>query len=306
MDERLASWLETESLDDLWRRVLRRPLEPDERSATVARLAAGLSRSTLLQELATSPEFARLRALDDAIAAAAAERAAGERPRNLAAPADGDERPIEIRWCLARAAGARVLDAGYAFAEPAYLAALTRLGATEVVGVDLATAEVPGLRTVQADLRALPFPDGAFDIAIAVSTLEHVGRDNAQYGLASEHDAEAVGEALRELRRVAGRLLATVPTGAEELRPEQAVLPPGTWVELFERAGFLVWEDELYERRPEGWRSVDSLTPGVRYGEHGPGASAVLCAELRPRRLASRARLALRDRRHADEPRRAA
>lgn len=305
MDERLASWLETEGLDDLWRRVLRRPLEPDERAATEARLAAGLSRSTLLHELSTSPEFARLRALDDAIATAAAERAAGERPRNLTAPTDGDERPIEIRWCLARAAGARILDAGYAFAEPAYLAALTRLRA-EVVGVDLAAAEVPGLRTVQADLRALPFPEGAFDVAIAVSTLEHVGRDNTQYGLASEHDADAVRDALRELRRVAGRLLATVPTGEEELRPEQAVLPPGTWVELFECAGFLVWEDELYERRPEGWRSVDSLTPGVRYGEHGPGAAAVLCAELRPRGLAARARLALRDRRHADEPRRAA
>jgi hypothetical protein len=43
----------------------------------------------------------------------------------------------------------------------------------------------------------------------------------------------------------------------------------------------------------------------ARYGERGPAASAVRCAELRHRRLSERARLALRDRRYRDEPRRA-
>jgi hypothetical protein len=239
------------------------------------------------------------------VAWAAAQRRAGARPRNLEAPAGEDERPIEIPWCLARYAGERrLLDVGYAYAEPAYIAGLVGLAAPELTGVDLVSAEVPGLRSVQADLRDLPFEDGAFDAAIAISTLEHVGRDNTQYGLDAE-EGDSLDAALRELRRVTERLLVTVPTGAGELLPEQAVYAPGEWVERFERAGFLVWEDELYELGDDGWRSVNELSPGVTYGSRGPGASAVLCAELRPRRISARLRLAVRDRRYPDDPRRA-
>ena len=307
MDDRLASWFADEDLDDLWRRVLRRAIEPAERATTEERLAAGLSRSALLQELATSPEFERTKLLDDAVAWAAAQRSAGERPRNLTAPPGVDERPVEIRWCLSRYAGEpKVLDAGYAHAEPAYLAALAGLGARELVGVDLAAAEVPGLRSVQADIRSLPFADGEFDVVLAISTLEHVGCDNTQYGLADEHDEGSLDTALLELRRVGRRILVTVPTGAEELRPEQVVHEPSVWVDRFEAAGCVIWENELYELDSDGWRSVTGLSPGLGYGDRGPGASAVLCAELRPRSLAARARLALRDRRYRDEPRRAA
>ena len=161
-----------------------------------------MSRSALLQELATSAEFEHVRRLDDAVAWAAAQRRAGERPRNLEAPPGVDERPIEIPWCLARYAGEpRVLDVGYAFAEPAYLAGLLGLGVPELTGVDLVAAEVPGLHGVQADLRELPFADGAFDLAIAISTLEHVGRDNTQYGLG----AEERGDARRRAARAAAR-----------------------------------------------------------------------------------------------------
>jgi hypothetical protein len=165
-------------------------------------------------------------------------------------------------------------------------------------------AEVPGLRSVQADLRDLPFEDAAFDVAIAISTLEHVGRDNSQYGLGAE-EGDSLDAALRELRRVAERLLVTVPTGDGELLAEQAVFTPAEWVERFERAGFLVWEDELYELGVDGWRSVTELSPGLMYGDRGPGASAVLCAELRPSRISAKLRLAVRDRRYPDDPRRA-
>jgi hypothetical protein len=96
----------------------------------------------------------------------------------------------------------------------------------------------------------------------------------------------------------------TVPTGEPELRPEQAVYAPREWVERFERAGLLVFEDELYALTEDGWRSVPELPPGLRYGERGPGASAVLCAELRPATVGERLRLAVRDRRHRDDVRR--
>ena len=302
MDARLAAWLAVgnEDLDELWRRVLRRPIEPAERAATELRLRAGMSRAALLQELATSTEHEHVRRLDDAVAWAAAQRAAGERPRNIEAAPGTDERPVEIPWCLARYAGEqRVLDVGYAFAEPAYLAGLLGLGAPELTGVDLAVAEVPGLASVQSDLRDLPFPDDSFDVAIAISTLEHVGRDNTQYGLEAEA-VDSLDAALRELCRVSARLLVTVPTGAGELLAEQAVHTPAEWVERFERAGLVVWEDELYELTGEGWRSVPALSDGLRYGARGPGASAVLCAELRPKSLAARLQLAVRDRRYSD------
>jgi hypothetical protein len=307
VDPTLAAWLEASSddVDALWLSVLRRPIEPEERRATLARLDAGMSRAALLQELATSDEYERVRLLDDCVAWAAAQRRAAARPRNLEAPAGTDERPIEIPWCLARYAGEpRLLDVGYAYAEPAYLAGLVGLGAPELTGVDLVGAEVPGLRSVQADLRDLPFEDTAFDLAIAISTLEHVGRDNSQYGLVAE-EGDSLDAALRELRRVAVRLLVTVPTGDGELLPEQAVFTPAEWIERFERAGFLVWEDELYELGLDGWRSVSELAPGLRYGDRGPGASAVLCAELRPSRISAKLRLAVRDRRYPDDPRRA-
>ena len=306
-DPPLAAWLaaESEDLDDLWRRVLRRGIEPEERAATEDRLAAGMSRAALLRELATSPEHDHLLRLDDAVAWAAAARRAGERPRNLVAPAGVDERPIEIPWCLARYGGEpSVLDVGYAFAEPAYIVGLLGLGAPSLTGVDLVAAEVPGLRGVQADLRQLPFGNGEFDVAIAISTLEHVGQDNSQYGLGVEHDDGSLDAALRELRRVSSRLLVTVPTGTGELLPEQAVHTPAEWIERFERAGFLVWEDELYELGVDGWASVSSLSPDLFYGTRGPGASAVLCAELRPRRSSARLRLAVRDRRYPGDARR--
>jgi SAM-dependent methyltransferase len=314
MDPTLAAWLavsegsDDEFVDRLWRLVLRRQVEPDVREDARTRLAGGMSRSALLQELATSAEFEHVRILDDAVAWAAAQRRAGARPRNLVAPAGTDERPIEIPWCLARCGDeARILDVGYAFAEPAYLSGLLGLGAS-VTGVDLVAADVPGLTSVQADIRRLPFPRGSFDTVIAISTLEHVGRDNTQYGLAAEDDDRALGSALRELRRIlgrSGRLLVTVPTGAGERLPEQVVLEPAAWIERFETANFVVWEDELYELGEQGWRSVSELTPGLEYGARGPGASAVLCAELRPRGITSRVQLAVRDRRYPDDPRRA-
>jgi SAM-dependent methyltransferase len=148
---------------------------------------------------------------------------------------------------------------------------------------------VPGLTAVQADVRDLPFENGGFDLVLCVSTLEHVGADNSGYGLEVEADAASRLTALRELRRVlapSGRLLLTVPCGE-----------PGDygwfhqddvcgWTHLVARAGFFVEEQEAYELTDAGWRTAPELDPaGLRYGERGPAASAVLCAELSPRRL---------------------
>jgi len=136
MQETLAAWLDAaagsddEFVERAWRLVVRRAPEPDAKERALAKLADGtLSRSGVLRELVASEEFDRIAALDAAVSFAAGRRAAPrdgpDRPRELRADAAFDERAIEIPWALARYNGERrVLDVGYAFAEPAYLAGL--------------------------------------------------------------------------------------------------------------------------------------------------------------------------------------
>jgi len=279
-----------EFVEAAFRLVLRRPPDAEARTRALAKLAEGtLSRATLVHELASSEEFVRVRELDDAVALGLGARARGERIRWLQAPAGTDERVVEIPWVLSRVRpSGRVLEVGYAFAEPAYLAGLLRAG-LELVGADLATREVEGMEIVTADVRDLPFSDRSFDQVLLVSTLEHVGADNTVYGLAAESDRGARVEALRELRRVLrrdGSLLVTVPLGEPGdhgwFRQEDG----RGWSRLYARGGFFVEEVEAYELLPEGWRAAPEFrAEGVRYGERGPAASAVLCADLRPGRL---------------------
>jgi len=296
MDARLAAELaahegpDEEFVEAAFLLLLRRHPDDEARERSLAKLAEGtLSRATLLHELATSGEFGRVRELDDAVALGLAARARGERVRWLQAPSGTDERVVEIPWVLSRLRqSGRVLEVGYAFAESAYLGALLRSGA-EVVGVDLATRDVAGMETVEADVRELPFDDRSFDQVLLVSTLEHVGAQNEVYGLAVEPDPNARLTALRELRRVlrpGGSLLVTVPLGEPGdygwFRQEDE----RGWTGLYASAGFFVEEREMYALTDDGWRgSPDFRAQGVVYGARGPAASAVLCAELRPGRL---------------------
>jgi SAM-dependent methyltransferase len=303
VDERIAAELDAYRGDDAafveraFRELLRRSPDPEAQERALRRLADGtLSRATLVHELTTSDEHRRVRQLDDAVALGVAARARGERLRWLAGPPGADERVIEVPWVLSRLAAGSVLEVGYAFAEPAYVAALVRAAPERLVGVDLATREVDAMETVVADVRSLPFSDGTFDQVLLVSTLEHVGADNEVYGLPSEPEADpgARLEALRELRRVLrrdGRLLVTVPLGEPGDHGWFRQDDVRGWTRLFARARLFVEEQEAYELSDDGWGArPDFRADGVRYGERGPAASAVLCTELSPsraRRLAS-------------------
>ena len=296
MDTRLAAELaahegtDEELVDSLFRLVLRRDPDSEARERGLAKLADGtLSRATLLDELVSSDEFRRVRELDDAVALGLGARARRERIRWLQAPPGTDERVVEIPWVLSRLrTTGRVLEVGYAYAEPAYLAGLLRSG-VDLVGVDLATREVGQLETVEADVRVLPFPDRSFDQVLLVSTLEHVGADNTVYGLDAERDEGARPAALRELARVLvreGSLLVTVPLGEPGDHGWFRQEDERGWTSLFARAGLFVEELEAYVLGTDGWRAAPSFDPaGVRYGERGPAASAVLCADLSPGRL---------------------
>ena len=278
-----------------FRDILRRPADDEARERALTKLADGtLSRATFLHELATAPEAARVRQLDDAIALGLAARARGEPLTWLQAPAGTDERVIEVPWVLSRLVpSGRVLEVGYAFAEAPYLAALLRSG-VELVGVDLAGRDVEGMERVQADVRDLPLPDASVDQALLVSTLEHVGADNSGYGLEAEEAPASRADALREVGRVLrprARLLVTVPLGEPSDHGWFRLDDVAGWNGLFASAGLFVEEQEAYELTADGWRAAPGFrAEGVGYGDHGPAASAVLCTALsvgRLRRLAT-------------------
>lgn len=93
----------------------------------------------------------------------------------------------------------------------------------DVTGVDIApwAVEHPRFRFVQADARSLPFPDGTFDAAVAVSTLEHVGWEDGRR-VDAEGDARA-GASIRRALKPGGGFLVTVPFGRAALGRGQRV-----------------------------------------------------------------------------------
>ena len=288
-----AAPTDLEFVDHAFALVLRRPPDAEARERACAKLADGtLSRATLFHELVTSAEFGRVRELDDAVALGCRSRARGERLAWLQAPAGTDERVIEIPWVLSRLVpSGRVLEVGYSFAEAPYLAALLRSG-VDLVGVDLAHRDVEGMEAVEGDVRSLPLDDRSFDQVLLVSTLEHVGADNTVYGVSSsaaELDKAGRLTALRELRRVlapGGSLLVTVPLGEPGDHGWFHQDDVRGWTRLFTRAGLFVEEQEAYELGEGGWAAAPGFrAEGVRYGERGPAASAVLCTELSRGRL---------------------
>jgi 2-polyprenyl-3-methyl-5-hydroxy-6-metoxy-1,4-benzoquinol methylase len=96
-------------------------------------------------------------------------------------------------WASALADGRRVLDAGCGMGYGTNLMAAA--GATEAVGVDVAEGVVEAARAraadrarfEAADVRELPFEDGAFDLVVCFEVIEHI---------------ESPADTLRELARV--------------------------------------------------------------------------------------------------------
>ncbi len=102
-----------------------------------------------------------------------------------------------------------------------------------VAGIDFvpavaaaAVARQPRLRAVLADVRRLPFADGAFDAVVSVSTLDHFAA------------AADIAVALRELQRVlgsGGQLLLTLDNRANPVVAARNALPQ----RLLQRAGLV-------------------------------------------------------------------
>ncbi len=275
-------------VDTLYRLILRRAADADTLKAAHRHLSEGsLTRARLVEELIGSAEFAELRLLEDLLKDLRGEPRAFSVQEGSPIGPGTTERIIEIPWMLSRWRGEpRVLDAGYAFAPRAYLTALLDLRIPCLHGVDMGRSYVPGMRRTQADLRALPYKESAFDLVICISTLEHIGLDNARYGLPrGPRDERAQLRCMLEMARVLrprGRLLISVPLGRRGDYGWFIQYDWRMWRTLVRRTPLEIEEQQQFRLDPDGWTPVVSprATEDLLYADGVPGAKAVLCASL--------------------------
>lgn len=136
-----------------------------------------------------------------------------------------DERIVEYPWLFAMRPRGRVLDAGstlnHAHILDRLLPRVDHLCITTLAPEGVSFPE-RGVSYVYADLRELPFREHLFDTVVSLSTLEHVGMDNAEYGVEmarSEDPDRELSLAIADLKRVlapGGRMLLSVPYGRQE------------------------------------------------------------------------------------------
>jgi SAM-dependent methyltransferase len=196
-----------------------------------------------------------------------------------------DERVVEYPWLFAHSIAGRVLDAGSTLNHAHILDRAEHLY-DELHIVTLTPEDVAfperGVSYVYGDLRDLPIRDHFYDTVISISTLEHIGMDNRQYGAVSGREPDPRSEflkAVRELKRVTrpgGRLLATVPFG------EPADLG---WLRIFDNSAIDEFIDVLspsaYELRYYlyslgGWQVADAEAAStVRYRDYFADPSPV-------------------------------
>jgi SAM-dependent methyltransferase len=212
-----------------------------------------------------------------------------------------DERVVEYPWLLSRGLAGRVLDAGSTLNHPHLLdRVLPSVNSLHIVTL----APEPqsfvdrGVSYVFADLRELPFRERLYDCVVSLSTVEHVGMDNSQYGGASGREGDpaiAAAAALAELNRVLapeGRLLVTVPYGRREDYGWFRQFGTEDLDALIAAAGARAADVTVYAYSRRGWQ-LSSLreAAGAVYREasesvpddRAAAARAVACVELAPR-----------------------
>ena len=142
-----------------------------------------------------------------------------------------DARLIEIPWVLSHIAGmnAVMLDAGSSLNHLPVLEAVSMKG-KQLTILTLAPEKHcywnkwdQGISYLFDDMRALPFRDNHFDVIACISTIEHIGMDNAMYAGSGETGKAGASTdflvAVSELRRVlkpTGLLYITFPFGRYE------------------------------------------------------------------------------------------
>lgn len=199
---------------------------------------------------------------------------------------DDSERCIEIPWVLSRfREEPRVLDIGYANAKPRYLQARDALMIPFLVGLDLVAAPQSRISGVAGDALALPFRPCTFDLIVAISVIEHIGRDNSIYGVC-EQPAQEFGDleaarGLASLLRPGGRLLITVPFGRLEDHGSFVQYDLRRIQALVEFSGCELTLAEYYAYGANGWTGpADPVALSQVEYRTCLAAGAVACLEL--------------------------
>jgi SAM-dependent methyltransferase len=215
-----------------------------------------------------------------------------------------DERVVEFPWTLTRDLTGAVLDAGSTLNHPHVLIRARPL-VEELTVVTLAPEQqaYPFLDVsyLYADLRELPVQDATYDRVISISTLEHVGMDNEQYGDHTPRATDArvdLADAIGELRRVlkpGGKLFITVPFGRPADLGWQRIFDAAGIAEIEAAFGAPALRRDCFAYDADGWRraAADDAADAV-YRDHfsdptpdpdrAVAARAIMCLEFaRPR-----------------------
>jgi glycosyltransferase involved in cell wall biosynthesis/SAM-dependent methyltransferase len=212
-----------------------------------------------------------------------------------------DERVVEFPWTVTRDLTGVVLDAGSTLNHPHILIRVRPL-VEELHIVTLAPEQqaYPFLDVsyLYSDLRELPVQDATYDRVVSISTLEHVGMDNEQYGDHSPRSADArvdLAAAMAELRRVlkpGGRLFITVPYGEPADLGWQRIFDADGIAEIVAAFGSRPERAEYFRYSERGWQRSPVLdAAGAVYRDHfatpepaadrAVAARAIACLQFR-------------------------
>jgi O-antigen chain-terminating methyltransferase len=196
------------------------------------------------------------------------------------------ERCVEIPWAMSCYHGEqKVLDVGYAHAEERYIRELFGLSMPTLYGIDLVGKHIGTIVSVKGDIRKSPFNSSSFDLIFCISTIEHVGCDNAIYTKGPSPidelgDLGAIEEMSRMLKRQ-GKIVLTVPYGKylnygwfihyDEKKLDKLISASNC--EIFDQDFF------IYQ---EGWRSCSKTDlKSISYKDNGaPAAAGLACILL--------------------------
>lgn len=205
------------------------------------------------------------------------------------------ERVIEIPWALSRYnGGRRVLEVGCSFASenPEYIEGLLSLKIPELHGIDVSSVEAPHFIKKTADIRESGYDTGFFDFILCISTLEHVGKDNARHYKpiaelppdrpgSSPPDAEALVEMFRILKP-GGKLIVTVPFGKFVDYGWFTHYDSQAISTLFKSIPSAKIDAEYFKYTEAGWIPCPvAALADTSYGDSGaPAAAGLACFEI--------------------------
>jgi len=173
----------------------------------------------------------------------------------------------------------------FAYENLEYIESLKALHISALHGIDISSVPAPDFIKRTADIRASGYPSDFFELIFCISTIEHVGRDNARHysPIAElppepEPDRAALVEMLR-IVRPAGKIVVTVPFGKFEDHGWFINYDAANIARLFRG---VAKSEEYFQYTSEGWRAcAPQELSETGYGENGaPAAAGVACFEI--------------------------